>query len=240
MSRGYYGRRSERSPAEAASSLFANVLMGVPGVGMNPTDLRFASDMIQHHEGAIRASLELLRQGTDPEMRSLARSIVAAQEPEIAQLRSYLSRQGLSVAKNPNPNVYPSVGVQAPNSKGSTNSADLRFAASMIPHHEAAIEASSQLLQQGRDSEMSALAEKIIQAQQAEVIQLRGYLNRQGKSYVLVPPGRFDIASGLLGVAAILAAPRLPSRASSAVEMGGAMLIGASLHAYLMRVFGHL
>jgi len=203
---------------------------------MNPTDLRFASDMIQHHEGAISASLELLRQGTDPEMQSLARRIIAAQEPEIAQLRSYLSRQGLSVAKNPN--VSPSVGVQAP--KGSSNSADLRFAASMIPHHEAAIEASSQLLQQGRDSEMRVLAEKIIQAQQAEVIQLRGYLNRQGKSYVLVPPGRFDIASGLLGVTAILAAQRLPSRASGAVEMGGAMLIGASLHAYLMRVFGHL
>lgn len=110
----------------------------------------------------------------------------------------------------------------------------------MIPHHEAAIQSASELLQQGEDPEMRDLAEKIIAAQQKEVIQLRSYLNRQGKSYVVVPPGRFDIAAGVLGLGGIFLATRLKGTAQSAVGMGGAMLIGASLHSYLMRVFGHL
>jgi hypothetical protein len=118
--------------------------------------------------------------------------------------------------------------------------ADLRFAAQMIPHHEAAIQTSSELIQQGRDPEMRALAQQIVRGQQAEVLQLRDYLNRQGKSYVLVPPGRFDMVAGLIGIGGILLSSRLPGRAASAVEMGGAMLVGASLHSYLMRVFGHL
>jgi uncharacterized protein (DUF305 family) len=52
----------------------------------------FAAAMIPHHQGAIEMARIQLRHGTDPKMRRLADSIIAAQEAEIAQLRAFLAR----------------------------------------------------------------------------------------------------------------------------------------------------
>ena len=53
-------------------------------------DVDFLRGMIPHHQGAIDAAKIELAHGKDPAMRSLAESIIADQEKEIAKMNAWL------------------------------------------------------------------------------------------------------------------------------------------------------
>ena len=64
--------------------------MAIPPSG-NP-DVDFARAMVPHHQGAIDMAKVVLQYGKDPDIRSLAEEIIAAQEKEIAFLQDWLKR----------------------------------------------------------------------------------------------------------------------------------------------------
>lgn len=59
----------------------------------NP-DIDFVTGMIAHHQGAIDMAKIVLEHGSDPEIKTLAQGIIAAQEGEIAFMRDWLAKNG--------------------------------------------------------------------------------------------------------------------------------------------------
>lgn len=55
-------------------------------------DKDFAMMMMPHHQGAIDMAKVELEYGKDPELREMAKMIVAAQEKEIAEMKAWLAK----------------------------------------------------------------------------------------------------------------------------------------------------
>ena len=62
-------------------------------------DVDFAMMMRIHHLGAIDMAQAELRDGKDPEMRKMAKAIIAAQKKEIFQFDKFLAKKGMSPEK---------------------------------------------------------------------------------------------------------------------------------------------
>ena len=56
------------------------------------TDKDFVAMMIPHHQGAIDMAKAELKYGTDPQIRSMAKGIVAAQTKEIAEMKAWQAK----------------------------------------------------------------------------------------------------------------------------------------------------
>lgn len=74
--------------AEANAKMHAD--MNTPLTGN--ADVDFAQGMLAHHQGAVDMARIVLEYGTDPEIRTFAEGIIAAQEAEIAWMQAWLTK----------------------------------------------------------------------------------------------------------------------------------------------------
>ena len=83
--------------AAGSKDMMSSMMMGMEGMQKMPmsgdTDKDFATMMKMHHQQAVNMSEMELAKGKSPEMKAMAKKIIAAQKKEIAQLDQWLAKQ---------------------------------------------------------------------------------------------------------------------------------------------------
>lgn len=154
------------------------------GMQANDADVAFAKGMLPHHEGAVDMAEIQLKYGKDETMRKLATDIIAAQEAEIKQMKSWLDA-------NPDTEeqAYTKEMQQAYDTSMKSmhddmmqgilsQDADMAFAKGMLPHHQGAVAMAEVQLKYGKNDEMRKLAQEIIDAQKAEIDLMQNWINQ--------------------------------------------------------------
>lgn len=62
-----------------------------------------------------------------------------------------------------------------------SGNADVDFAKGMLPHHEGAVDMAKIELQYGKDPELRKLAQEIVKAQEAEIVFLKSWIEKNAK-----------------------------------------------------------
>lgn len=146
-------------------------------VAFNAADVTFAQMMIPHHEQAVEMSDDLLaKDGLDQSVTDLATEIKAAQEPEIAQLKDWLSAWG---EDENDMSGMSGMGDGANGMMSDDNMMTLRdasgtevstvFLQQMTAHHEGAVAMAQLEIDDGENADARAMAANIVKTQTAEL-----------------------------------------------------------------------
>jgi uncharacterized protein (DUF305 family) len=145
----------------------------------NP-DNDFAALMKVHHMGALEMAQVEVSQGTDAELKQMAQKMISDQQKEIAELNSFISAHE---AHGGGDAFYKDVMSKMNEMKmemDHSGSIDKQFVQMMIPHHQGAIDMAKAYLKAGaHEQKMKTMANSIITAQQKEIQELQGWLNKQ-------------------------------------------------------------
>jgi uncharacterized protein (DUF305 family) len=153
-------------------------------VTLNEADVEFAQGMIGHHEQAVEMAEIALDPtiGASAEVVDLATRIQAAQEPEIDLMTGWLTAAGESTVMDMSSDEMMAMegmmSVEDMDGLASSTGTefDTMWLEMMIAHHEGAISQSETVRSDGSNPDVLALADQIIAAQQAEIVEMRALL----------------------------------------------------------------
>ena len=153
-------------------------------VGFNDDDVMFAQMMIPHHEQAIEMADIALDPlvGASDAVKSLATRIKAAQDPEISKMKAFLTswKERLTPDSSMDHGDMMDGMLSADDIKklSSLRGAefDREWMNGMIEHHEGAIEMAKEVLEDGKDTAVKALATAVATAQDSEILEMKELL----------------------------------------------------------------
>jgi uncharacterized protein (DUF305 family) len=170
---------SDMGSMDMGSSDSSSVDMGysIPeSADFNDADVMFAQMMIPHHEQAIEMSDIALdpNTGASAAVIALATQIKGAQDPEISQMKNLLTTWGMPMemgSMDHSSMMDGMLSLEDMDSLGQLKGAefDKAWAKGMIAHHEGAIAMANDVLANGKNSEILALANAVVSGQSTEI-----------------------------------------------------------------------
>ena len=170
---------SDMGSMDMGSSDSSSVDMGysIPeSADFNDADVMFAQMMIPHHEQAIEMSDIALdpNTGASAAVIALATQIKGAQDPEISQMKNLLTTWGMPMemgSMDHSSMMDGMLSLEEMDSLGQLKGAefDKAWAKGMIAHHEGAIAMANDVLANGKNSEILALANAVVSGQSTEI-----------------------------------------------------------------------
>jgi uncharacterized protein (DUF305 family) len=167
------------------TSTSSSVVEATDDSTFNEADVMFAQMMIPHHEQAIEMSDIALDPsvGASGAIRDLATRIKAAQDPEIATMKSYLEawEQPMSPEDGMDHGsmMEGMLSVEELDELATLTGPafDARWAEAMIAHHKGAVAMATDVLADGTNPDTKDLATSIVAAQQGEIDELTPIAN---------------------------------------------------------------
>ncbi|WP_433380316.1 DUF305 domain-containing protein [Streptosporangium sp. CA-115845] len=182
------GSTGEHATPAAGRNALAPAVGGTSTAAFNDADVLFAQMMIPHHRQAVEMADLAATRATDAQVRRLAATIKAAQEPEIATMTGWLKSWGRPEPSAGHGGDHGMNHGEMPGMMSETYMARLRaasgkdfdrlFLTGMIAHHQGAVTMARQEIANGANPGAKALAERIATSQQAEIDTMNRILAR--------------------------------------------------------------
>lgn len=173
---------SDSTAAATTPSSAASTARAADGVSSehNEADITFTNGMHPHHQSAI-AMAELARtRPSSPSVKDLAARIAQAQGPEMTRMEDMAKAWGVELGGAGGHGGHGG-GMEMGQDTAALEELsgvefDRHFLTVMIAHHESALPMARTELAQGRNPAAKAMAEEIIDAQEAEVTEMKQLL----------------------------------------------------------------
>ncbi|GHD88945.1 MULTISPECIES: DUF305 domain-containing protein [Kocuria] len=159
----------------------------------NDADTMFAQMMIPHHEQAVQMSeVMLAKDDLDPDIEALANKIVAAQGPEIDQLKTMLETWGEPTSMESGgmegmdhgsdsgagmEGMMTEEQMQELEAAEGTEAAEM-YLTMMTAHHRGAIDMAQEEVAEGQNPQAIEMAQKVIEDQEAEIQEMERLLQQ--------------------------------------------------------------
>ena len=155
----------------------------------NDADVMLAQMMVPHHEQAVEMSETLLAKEEVPaEVADFAQQVIDAQGPEIERMNAMLEAWGQEPMMESGgmegmdhgsgagmSGMMSEEDMQALEDAQGTEASRL-YLEQMTAHHEGAVEMARDQVEQGQNPQAVALAQDVIEAQEAEITEMEGLL----------------------------------------------------------------
>jgi uncharacterized protein (DUF305 family) len=159
----------------AATALLAAVSPAQASKPRSKAERAFLTEMVGHHAMAVDMAEMAMMRATHPELKTLAENIISTQTAEMDKMQSWLKRW---YGKTAMPEMGHHEMAQMEELEQSATAAEfeVRFLALMTMHHTQAIERAREVKKARIHSVTRKLANDIIDAQTAEIDQMRAWL----------------------------------------------------------------
>ena len=183
---GSSNKTSTASTTGASTTTMAN-----KPAAHNDADVTFTQGMIPHHQQAVTMAKLATTRASDPRVKDLASRIQGAQDPEIKQLQGFLTSFGVMASTDTTMagmDHGTTAGMDNMSANGMASDADLKkladstgadfdklFVQLMTAHHQGAVAMAQMEIKGGEYQPAKGLAQKIINAQTAEINEMKGF-----------------------------------------------------------------
>jgi len=156
------------------SSMGMGGMHNMHGMGSITTERAFIEEMIPHHQEAVDTAKQVVARGSNAETKTLAESIITAQEKEIADMKSwYKAWYGVEYADK---NTYRPM--MRDLTKLSGTELDQAFLEDMIMHHMGALMMAQGITSYIEHQEIKDLTAAIDRTQSSEIATMRSILQK--------------------------------------------------------------
>ncbi|WP_329051052.1 DUF305 domain-containing protein [Amycolatopsis sp. NBC_01488] len=138
----------------------------------NEADVTFAQQMVPHHRQAVEMSVPAPQHTKNPQVLALSGGIAKAQQPEIDQLTTWLKQWGAPDMAGMHHGMVDTGDLDTLRDAAY----DRKWLTLMVEHHRGAIDMARTELSQGANTDAKAMAQRIVDTQQAEVDRMTALL----------------------------------------------------------------